>query len=146
MSKLVYISLFIIFIISCETTYGPSSQNFTGGYEDQLTGNNTAIVRFKSNAYTSMTNTQKFAMKRAAELTLEKGFDYFLIEGNNVYEKNIKLQSQVSCYNNGYTFQCNEYGGGNLSKPRAELSIRMFNGTTPNQTGYFGAKEFLQYN
>ena len=90
--------------------------------------------------------TQKFAMKRAAELTLERGFDYFLIEGNNVYEKNIKLQSQVSCYNNGYTFQCNEYGGGNLSKPRAELSIRMFNGTTPNQTGYFGAKEFLQYN
>jgi hypothetical protein len=146
MKNLFYLLFFLFFIVSCKTTYGPSSQNFTGGYEDQLTGNNTAIVRFKSNAFTSMTDTQKFAMKRAAELTLERGFDYFLIEGNNVYEKNVKLQSQVSCYDYGYSIQCNEYGGGNLKKPRVELNIRMFKGNTPNQTGYYGAKEFLQYN
>ena len=34
-----------LFLISCATTYGPASENFTGGYEDQLTGKNTAIVR-----------------------------------------------------------------------------------------------------
>ena len=135
-----------ILLFSCATEYGPSSQSFTGGYEDQLTGSNTAVVRFKSNAYTSMTETQKFAMRRAAELTLERGFDYFLIESRDTYEKNIKLNSQVSCYDYGYTISCNEYGGGTLSKPRVELYIRMFSGSSPNQTGYYDANEFLRYN
>ena len=146
MKCIIGLLLINLFLISCATTYGPASENFTGGYEDQLTGKNTAIVRFKSNAYTSMTETQKFAMKRAAELTLERGFDYFLIEGNSVYEKNVKLQSQVSCYDYGYSIQCNEYGGGTLSKPRVELTIRMFKGNTPNQTGYYGSQEILNYN
>ncbi len=117
---------------------------WSGGYTDQLTGQNTATVFFRSNALTSMSDTRKFAMRRAAELTLSRGFDYFLIEKDNQYTKNQTLSGSIQCNNFGYTTTCNNVGGGSISKPRVELNIRMFNGEVPNKTGYYDARYLAQ--
>ena len=134
--------LLFFLICGCATEYGASS--FSGGFTDQITGNNTAVVTFKSNAFTDEVTTRKYAMRRAAELTLENGYDYFLIEGGGDYSKEGTTSSSVNCYTIGYNVTCDEIGGYSYSKPRTTLSIRMFNGQTPNQTGFYDAR-FLAY-
>jgi len=130
--------LFTLGLCGCATGYQSSS--FSGGYTDSLTGNNTAIVSFKSNAFTSMEETRRYAMRRAAEVTLQNGFDYFLIEGDNQYLKNQQLSGSVNCTTIGYSTTCTPIGGGSVSKPRVQLDIRMFKGDLPNQTGYYDAR------
>jgi hypothetical protein len=141
-----YIKLFFVlllfFITSCSTGY--QSQGLAGGYSEQLTGQNTATVFYKSNAFSSMSETRKHAMRRAAELTLQKGYDYFLIESDNQYVKNQKFSGTVQCNTYGYSTTCNNVGGGTFRKPRVQLNIRMFNGTVPNETGYYDARYLAQ--
>ena len=136
----------MVFLLSaCATEY--QSQGLTGGFNDTLTGPNTATVSFKSNAFTSMEQTKSFAFRRAAEITLQNGYDYFLVENNNQFVKEEQLQGTVSCTTTGYgstyttyNTNCNNIGGGTITKPRVELEIRMFNGDVPNETGYYDAR------
>ena len=86
-----FFSIFIaIFLVGCATGY--QQQGLSGGYTDSLTGTTTATVTFKSNAFTSAEETRRYAMRRAAEVTLANGYDYFLIENDNQYVKNQQLQ------------------------------------------------------
>jgi len=136
------ILLLMFFISSCQTTY--QKQGFSGGYSDQLTGQNTATVYYKSNTFTSMSDTRRFAMRRASELTLSKGYDYFLIENDNQYLKKETYSGSVQCNTIGFSTTCNNVGGGSFTKPRVQLNIRMFSGTVPNKTGYYDAKYFTK--
>ena len=134
-----YIPIIFLFLLSsCATTYQKSG--FSGGYTDQLTGKNTATIYFKSNAFTSISETRQFAMRRAAELTLSRGYDYFLIESENQYVKNQKLSGSLQSNTIGYYTTYNNVGGGTFRKLRIQLNIRMFKENVPNQTGYYDAK------
>ena len=127
---------------ACATEYQSSS--FSGGYSDQMTGNNTATVMFRGNGFTNATTTRRYALRRAAELTLQRGYDYFLIESSNDFTKTTELSGTINCTTSfGYT-TCSESGGGTIEKPRTQLDIRMFNGDVPNETGYYDAR-FLAY-
>ena len=119
------------------------AQGFSGGYSDQMTGPNTATIDFKGNAFTSASVARKFTMRRAAELTLQMGFDYFLVENANNHTKTVKMASNIQCNTIGYSTTCNDYGGGTMDKPRSSLDIRMYKGKTPNQTGHYDARYLI---
>jgi hypothetical protein len=138
MYKIAIIFFLSIFLVGCATEYQPNS--FTGGYTDQMTGPNTATVEFQGNGFINASKTKRHAMRRAAELTLERGFDYFLVESGGDYTKNVTIQPSVSCNTYGRNTSCYPVGGGSVSKPRTQLDIRMFNGKTPNESGYYDAR------
>ena len=142
MNKLIITLFLMLPLIGCATQYQPSG--LSGGYTDQMTGSNTATVEFRGNGFMNATKAKRFAMKRAAELTLERGFDYFLIESGGDYTKNASLPSRIRCSTFGSSTRCRETGGGSVSKPRTQLDIRMFNGKAPNQSGFYDAR-YLAY-
>lgn len=133
-------ALIICFSITgcLSTEYKPDG--LKGGYSDTMTGTNTATVEFKGNGFTKASTAKKFALRRAAELTLERGFDYFLIENRDNSTKQVKMASNIQCNSYGYSTTCNDYGGGTIEKPGSALDIRMFKGEAPNQTGYYDAR------
>jgi len=68
----------LVFIISsCKTGYG--SAGFMGGYSDTQINETTWKVSVGGNAYTSQMTIRDYAMLRASELTLEKGYKYFVV-------------------------------------------------------------------
>lgn len=65
-------------LVSC-TSY--QSAGATGGFSETQLNATTYQVRFKGNGYTSKERTSQFLLRRAAELTLERGYRYFVISG-----------------------------------------------------------------
>ena len=142
MFRFLFALTFCAVLTGClSTEYKP--EGFSGGYSDQMTGKNTATVDFKGNGFTKANVAKKFAMRRAAELTLQMGFDYFLIEGANNSTKQVKMASNIQCNTIGYSTSCHDYGGGTIEKPGSSLDIRMYKGKTPNQTGYYDARYLI---
>ncbi len=142
MNNKIFPLLLLIILTGCSTGY--QSQGLTGGYSEQFTGQNTATVYYKSNAFTSMSETRQNAMRRAAELTLQRGYDYFFIESDSQYVKKQEFSGTIQCNSYGYSTTCNNIGGGTFRKPRVQISIRMFKGSVPNQTGYYDARYLAQ--
>jgi len=73
----VLISVAGIFTIACATSYQPVTNS--GGYREVLIGTNTYRVEFEGNRYTSLEKARTFVLYRCAELTVENGFDSFLV-------------------------------------------------------------------
>lgn len=137
--RFLFLAAFLAISVSaCATKYQPDDG--IGGYSDQLTGVNTATILFRGNAITLPTATKSFALKRAAELTLLQGYDYFLVENNNEYQQELATGPMVNCFSSNGSTQCYSTGGYTHKFPRTQLDIRMFRGAVPNETGYFDAR------
>ena len=63
------------------TPYRP--QTLDGGYASTRVNVDTFNVVFQGNAQTSRQTAQTYALYRCAELTVESGFDYFVVIGGN---------------------------------------------------------------
>lgn len=68
-----------LLLAACATPYG--KYGIAGGYTDTQIDENTFSVRVEANGFTSQETASRHAMYRAAELSAEKGFDYFVILG-----------------------------------------------------------------
>src|SRR6516162_1390840 len=66
-----------LIMASCATPY--ESNGLLGGYSDTALAPDVYRVSFQGNGYTTSEKTQDFAVLRAADLTLAKGFRYFAI-------------------------------------------------------------------
>ncbi|KPV41450.1 hypothetical protein AN478_02450 [Thiohalorhabdus denitrificans] len=66
-----------LILAGCATAY--QEKGFTGGYSTTQLKDNMFRVHFNGNGYTSRQRAQDFTLLRSAELTLEKGFNYFAI-------------------------------------------------------------------
>ena len=74
----VLLSLCILCLASCSATqYGPTVRS--GGYSTLPMGDNIYRVYFGSNAHTSKEVSARFLLRRCAELTLEQGKRYFIL-------------------------------------------------------------------
>ena len=62
-----------------------------------MTGKNTAVVDFAANGFTSASTARDYAFHRAAELTLERGYNYFLVENGSDRTKTTKSSGRVNC-------------------------------------------------
>ncbi len=65
------------FLSGCATSY--QQKGFTGGYSETQLAPDVFRVNFQGNGYTSSERAQDFALLRAAELSLERGFRYFAL-------------------------------------------------------------------
>ena len=64
--------------VGCATGY--HSSGLTGGFKETQVGERTYQVRFTGNAYASVDRAAEFLMRRCAELTLEHGARYFMVQ------------------------------------------------------------------
>lgn len=64
-------------VLGCATPY--QARAVRGGYSDMQLGDNVFRVSFEGNGYLSAQAASDYALLRSAELTLEKGFRYFVI-------------------------------------------------------------------
>jgi hypothetical protein len=70
----------LIVVSSCATKYAQrGSWPDMYGYTDEPLDSATYQVSFYGNSATSPSDVNRYALYRSAELTLEKGFDYFVI-------------------------------------------------------------------
>ena len=77
MRKLISVAVLALAISGCASSYGP--ETITGGYDDKQVNEDTFVVFFGGNGYTSRETVQTFWLYHAAELTLAHGFDGFEI-------------------------------------------------------------------
>jgi hypothetical protein len=68
---------FALLLSACATPYG--KYGIAGGYTDSRIDENTFSISVDTNGFTSQQTTSMQALYRAAELTVENGFDYFFI-------------------------------------------------------------------
>ncbi|MEZ5994119.1 MAG: hypothetical protein R3C25_00035 [Hyphomonadaceae bacterium] len=79
-------------LAACATTtpYQPSTQGGYGFHEQSIEANRVRIV-FRGNALTDRETVETYLLYRAAELTLERGMDYFVV-ANRDTEEHSQLQ------------------------------------------------------
>lgn len=61
------------------TPYGPASGDNPYGFSDQRIEDNRYRIVFRGNSSTTREAVETFLLYRAAELTVESGFDYFIV-------------------------------------------------------------------
>ncbi len=71
--------LAVLFSVGCATPY--QSDGFRGGSTESRLGPDAFTVRFHGNGFTGSSRVSDFTMLRAAELTLESGYRYFVLLG-----------------------------------------------------------------
>jgi hypothetical protein len=68
-----------VVLMGCATPY--QAQGFRGGFTETRFDETTYQIAFKGNAFISPDTVQKYVLYRAAELTIQSGFDHFVIVG-----------------------------------------------------------------
>ncbi len=81
MNKIILLLITFLLLNGCSTSYQP--QGFSGGYTDFALSSDVYRVTFQGNGYTSYNKVQMYLLRRCSELTLEKGYNYFLLMANN---------------------------------------------------------------
>ena len=61
------------------TPYQPATASSAGGYSDQQIESNRFQVSFRGNSLTSRETVERYLLFRAAELSLQNGFDHFIL-------------------------------------------------------------------
>lgn len=68
-------------LAACATStyYEPASSDDTYGYSEQKIEDNRFRIMFKGNSLTERETVENFLLYRAAEVTVEEGYDYFVV-------------------------------------------------------------------
>ena len=112
--KSIFISVSIF--ITCFALLGctPYQANgLGGGYSEMAMNKNTYQVSFEGNRYTSSDTVKKYLLRRCAELTLNKGYKYFIIVAAKVdeYDQDHELPTTVDTSETGW-YSGGIFGGG----------------------------------
>lgn len=116
----------ICLLAGCATPYGKSS--ILGGFKDTEIAPFTYRVTFTGNAYTSLDRVRLYTLLRCADLTLEKGCDYFV----EVAPERIASSAPVLHVNPGAVV-------GTPGSDAFTVVVKLFTGEKP--TGLAGAKD-----
>lgn len=110
-----------LFLLSaCATGYQREGV-FLNGYSDYKAASNQFVVTFRANEFTPQEKVLKYVMKRAAEITIQNGYHYFLI----IDEMNHQIKK-----------------GKSFSYPSCRISIQCFH-EAPSHGVFIDAREFL---
>lgn len=66
----------------------------TSGYNNIMTNGNTAIVTYKADSREPGL-TRKYTLYRAAEVTIENGYDYFVVVSSSLSTTNVNLNTKT---------------------------------------------------
>lgn len=140
--KALFSSLFVLLLGSllngCATAY--QAQGWTGGYSEVQLTPDAFHICFYGNAYTSSQKVTKYVLLRASELTLEKGFKYFVVTSieNHTSSQNYSQTNSNStgsantyCHSNYANTQLNHStvtstSSGTITKPAQCITIKCF--------------------
>lgn len=151
----------------CATPYQP--RGLAGGYADTRLAADTFRVEFFGNAYTSRAQVETGVLVRAAELTLQHGYDSFVLLGGDTDRQStaVTLPGTYTATTTGYATGSAQrvgnfaYGSAYGSSttvgsytPGSTLVftnygvtalVRAFRGQQPGGLGAFDAREVLRY-
>ena len=125
LKKYFMLALTSCLLISCVSPYQPSGLG--GGYTDMALNEDTYFVTFRGNGNTSAETVQNYVLRRSAELTISKGYKYFIIlnGGTDVNTQLVQTPTTVqtqsfgsvqgSGYSYGNNFNYSGYGNSNSS-------------------------------
>ena len=112
MKNNITILIFLLLLTGCATRYQANSFfSVTGGYSEIKTNEDSFIVSFRGNGFTSGERALRFALLRASELSLEKGYPYFCVSFAN---DNTRSYSYANTYGNA-SGQANTHSYSNSS-------------------------------
>src|SRR5579863_1607631 len=100
MSKAAFIGMLFLISCGCATPY--QQHGFRGGYTEARIAQDTALVSFKGNGFTSKERVQLYLLYRCAEVTKQYGYDYFIITGGGT-EARTSVVETPSTYNSTTT-------------------------------------------
>ena len=172
MRKISLLLLLVLFLSGCATPY--QKYGLSGGYSDTQLQKDVFRVGFNGNAYVSKGTVQNYLLRRCAEVTIENGYDYFVIfeEENYAAQSSYTTPTQTTYQGSSYgsgtssghiygrtiqssgTYSGQTYGtsttyGGqtyHFSKPVSVCVIKCFKGEKPeNLPNTFDAKELIKY-
>jgi hypothetical protein len=142
---------------SCATTY--HARGLAGGYSEIITSQDSFIVTFKGNEYTSTERVMQYALTRASELTIQNGYKYFYIVSSmdqtrgysySDTRSNVSESANTYHYWNSSTTGINASGStstysGTVRKPGLSINIKCFK-EKPNSVDVIDAAFFLANN
>ncbi len=104
-------------LTGCATSYKPYSYFGGGGYKDVQLGENIFKVSVEANGYTTNERASNLALLRAADLTLQNGFRFFVVSSSednsysSIYKAPTRTSVSVSGYGNTATASARTTGG-----------------------------------
>lgn len=148
-------------LIACVTPY--QRQGARGGFSDARLDATTFRVTFKGNGYTSRERVENYLHYRCAEVTLESGYDYFVVLDANTEARHGSYTTPTHV--NSYTSGSATYVGGGTAygqatttttvtpgqtyswtKHGATAVIKVFRGQKQqDEPGVYDAREVIQY-
>ena len=132
---------FLALVTACATPYQP--KGFSGGYSQVQLDNSSARVEFRGNGYTSRERVEVFVLYRCAELTIERGYDYFVISRGDTENQQQTVQTTSGTFDATTTGSGRHYSTSGtytpgqtvtFNKRTATAVIKMFKGE--KQTNY----------
>lgn len=100
---MVILTMTILMINGCTTTYGPNGPSHLGGYSEMRVAEDTYDVSFSNNGITVDTFAYDSALLRAAEVTIENGYTYFTVLETNQQtnqSSGITVHKVIKCFKN----------------------------------------------
>ena len=144
MKQLIPLICTLFLIVGCATAY--QSQGLSGGFSETQLDTNVYTVRFSGNGYTSPSKAADFALLRSAEITLMRGYKYFLIIDKNSYIKQTQGSIPVRNYESGtisgyggsarYSGYSTSYEDYTINKPKSENTIVMLKERPADSVSY----------
>jgi len=166
--RLYQLPIIIMLLTGCATSYGPAGEigGFdTGGYADKRINANTVAVSFSGNWLTKQNTIRAYVLYRCAKITIENGYDYFIVTSSSISPVNVSVKTgsknyltiPPKLYDIFYTKT--DYRSYRLSASRAAkcypcnqnnqhavvVVIKMFEGKAPDIPNAFDANDVIAH-
>jgi hypothetical protein len=148
LKSIVFLGLALL-LQSCGSTYAPTGQYGGiphGGYGETRVSVDKFLVYFSGNAYNSDAEIKRYLLYRCAELTLNQGYDYFVVLSTTTSSLDVAVTTQsstqqVAAYPRTYS-RSTQYAGyqtreaywppaDRRMKQGSQAYIQMFQGSIP---------------
>lgn len=112
-------------LIGCATGYHP--EGLSGGFKEYQVNSDIYAIGFSGNGYTSSGTAYEYTLRRAAELTLEKGYKYFVIKKS---ASDVSRSSYTTPIQSRTTSNYNAHAFGNFGSVDGESNTTITGGNT----------------
>lgn len=131
---------------SCATKY--QHKGFTGGYTDQQLQEDVFRVSSRVNGFSSEERAEDFTMYRACEVTLQHGFDYFVIvDSSDTTRTSYAGSGHADAYSYGNSTSVTYNQNINaVTKPGRMMVIKTFQGAkSKDNVNAYDARQTMNY-
>lgn len=114
-------------LCGCATPY--QEMGLLGGVEAYRVSDDTLQVVAKGNGFTDPATIQRYALRKAAEVTLASGYDYFALTNENDTTRHGTFSTATANYSRGSAWA---FGSSwETLKPGQQILVRMLKGPAP---------------